>query len=429
MRRRDFLAGVGATALAGGLAGCSHGFSLGGADDDGITLRMTMWTSDPKQLALFKRVAKEFVATNRSVSNVEFESLTLEQLDMVLTTGITADDAPDLTWLPVESSLEYIEADALLDAAPVLTSTAGYDYDDLVPKLQEPWRVGEAQYGVPFSTGPLIMYFNKDLYARAGVRSPKDLVADGEWTWESFRETSKQLTDETGLPGYVVNDFDFSNWTRLLPLLNAYGASPWNKDATECTVDSPEMRQALGLFNGMVFEDRSSPVPDQQVDFWGGQAGATSAFLGSSTLLEGAPFDWDIVPTPGGPAGDVQALGQSAIVALSAGKNHEAALAFLAHLTKAENAARLSRFFPPARASLLNAEVLARSSGLLTEQQLGTIVDSITSNARIFPVAPNAASVANALDSALDEFVYAPDVDLDQALPKVCNAVEPVLSA
>src|SRR5690625_5160933 len=48
-------------------------------------------------------------------------------------------------------------------------------------------------------------------------------------------------------------------------------------------------------------------------------------------------FDWDIVRTPGGPAGDVQAVGQSAIVALTAGEHHEAALDFLAYLTNREN--------------------------------------------------------------------------------------------
>lgn len=427
MRRRSFLAGLGASALTGSLAGCSSGFSRDSQGDG--TLRMTMWTSDPEQLALFKTIASEFMATNTTVTDIRFESLTLDQLDMVLTSGITADSAPDLSWLPVESSLEYIEAGALLDVEPVLTTTDGYDYDDLVPRLQEPWRVDNAQYGVPFSTGPLIMYFNKDLYDEAGVRSPAELLADNDWTWESFRRTSKELKDATGVPGYVVNDFEFRNWTRLLPLLYAYGASPWSTDATRCTVDSPEMRAALGVFNGMVFDDHSSPVPGQQVDFWGGQAGATSAFLGSSILLESATFDWDIVPTPRGPAGDGQALGQAAIVALTAGKNHQAALEFLAYLTKAENARRISRFFPPARKSLLNPEILAKSSGILTKQQLEPLVDSISKRARIFPVAANAASVANALDSALDEFVYVPGVDLDEALPKVCHAIEPVLSA
>ncbi|WP_152354700.1 ABC transporter substrate-binding protein [Brachybacterium subflavum] len=429
MRRRRFLTGLGGTALAAGFAGCAPGFTRTTPTEGGIALRMTMWSSNPDQLALFDEIADAFIAEHDEVTSIDFESLALDQLDMVLTTGMTAGDPPDLTWLPVESSLEYIDAGALLDAAPVLSSTPGYDVDDLVPALQERWRRGDAQYGVPFSTGPLIMYFNKDLYAKAGVRSPAELLAEDQWTWEAFRETSRQLTEATGMPGYVLNDFDFQNWTRLLPIMDAYDASPWDSDATRCTADSPEMREAMTLFHDMVFEDGSSPIPGQQADFWGGQAGATTAFLGSSSLLEDASFEWDVVRTPGGPAGDTQSIGQSSIVALSAGRNTEAALEFLAFLTNTENAKKISQFFPPARESLLNAEVLAESSGLLTAEDLEPIVESITTKGRLFPVASNGARVANALDSSLDEFVYKQDVDLAEALPKVCTAIEPVLSA
>ena len=429
MRRRTFLTGAGLAGVTAGSTGCLPGFSRTRPGSEGITLRMTMWSSNPDHLALFQEIADDFLAEHEEVSGIEFESLGLDQLDMVLTTGMTAGDPPDLTWLPVESSLEYIDAGALLDVAPTLAATPDYDVDDLVPELQERWQVGEAQYGVPFSTGPLIMYFNRTLYSEAGVVSPADLLAAGDWTWESFRETSRQLTEATGLPGYVVNDFDFQNWTRLLPLMEAYGASPWDEDSARCTADAPEMAEALGLFHAMVFEDGSSPVPGRQVDFFGGQAGSTTAFLGSSTLLDGAGFEWDVLPTPGGPAGDIQSVGQSAIVALSAGRQQEAALAFLAHLTGRANAEKISRFFPPSRASLLSAEVLAQSSGLLSAEQLEPVVEAISGSGHIFPVAPNGARVANALDSSLDEFVYTPEADLDEALPRVCSAIDPVISA
>src|SRR5699024_3304781 len=151
----------------------------------GINLRIARRSSSPDHLALFEEIADAFLAEHEEISGVEFESLSLDQLDMVLTTGMTAGDPPDLTWLPVGSSLEYIDAGALLDLAPTLAATPDYDAGDLVPELQERWRVGEAQYGVPFSTGPLIMYFNKTLYAEAGVASPADLLADDDWTWEA----------------------------------------------------------------------------------------------------------------------------------------------------------------------------------------------------------------------------------------------------
>src|SRR5690625_6885230 len=121
MQRPSSLASLGAAALAPGPAGCLPGFTRDRPDDGGITLRMTMWSSSPEHLALFDEIAEEFMAENGAVTNIEFESLTLDQLDMVLTTGMTAGDAPDLTWLPVESSLEYIDAGALLDARPTLS--------------------------------------------------------------------------------------------------------------------------------------------------------------------------------------------------------------------------------------------------------------------------------------------------------------------
>lgn len=392
-----------------------------------VHLRMTMWTSNPDQLALFQSIADDFMAQYPAVTDIAFESLTLDQLDTVLTTGIQAGSPPDLSWLPVESSLEYLQAGALVDLAPTLRAAEGYDFDDLVPGLQERWRAGDAQYGVPFSTGPLVTYYNKDLYAQAGVKSPEDLIAEGSWTWEAFRETSKQVTDAVGVPGYVVNDFDYKNWTRLLPILFAYGAAPWDAEATTCTADAPEFVEAVSLFHGMVFEDGSSPVPGQQADFWGGQAAATTAFLSSNALLADATFEWGLVPTPAGPAGDVQALGQAAIVVLAAGENQREATDFLAYLTNAENATKLAQFWPPARASLLEPDVLVGSSTILTEELVEPIVEASKTTGTIFPVAVDNSAVANALNGALDEFVWAPGVDLEEALGQVCGAIQPLL--
>lgn len=142
MRRSTFLTGLGVTALTAGLAACSGNGPASDQASGDITLRMTMWTSNPDHIALFEEIAEEFMAQEPSVTDIQFESLTLDQLDTVLTTGVTSGDAPDLTWLPVESSREYIEAGALLDVAPTLTSTEGYNYDDLVPALQERWQEG-----------------------------------------------------------------------------------------------------------------------------------------------------------------------------------------------------------------------------------------------------------------------------------------------
>lgn len=396
-----------------------------GADD--LVLRMTIWSANPDHVKLFEDAGDAFAEQSPRVSDVKIESFNLADLDTLFTTQIAAGDPPDVSWLPVESSLQYIQAGALVDLTKTIDATDGFDFDDFIPSLLERWTDGDAVYGIPFSTGPLVMYYNKDLYAQAGVKDPSQLMAEGDWTWDAFRETSKQLHDALGVPGYVLNDFDFKNWTRLLPYMNAYGASPWNADATSCTMDSPEMVDAMSVFHGMTFDDGSMPVPGQQVDFWGGQVGATSAFLGSSGNLADAGFEWGIVPTPAGPAGAVVSTGQASIVALAAGKHTKEAAEFVTFLGSKAEMEKYSGYFPPIRESVLTPEILTENSKVLTPELVQPIIDGIKKNGKVFPVTPNNSAVADALNSSLDEFLYQPGIDVGQALTNVCGDIAPLL--
>lgn len=420
------IASLAAVSLLFACSGSADPDESAGTGDD-VELRMTIWSATPEHVSTFEELGEEFAELSPRVSSVTIESFNLADLDTLFTTQIAAGDPPDVSWLPVESSLEYIRADALVDLRETIDATEGFDFPDFIPSLLEHWVDGDAVYGIPFSTGPLIMYYNQDLYDDAGVKDPAQLIDEGDWTWEAFRETSNELTEELGVPGYVLNDFDFQNWTRLLPYMSAYGASPWNEDASSCSMDSPEMVDAMSVFHGMTFEDRSMPVPGQQVDFWGGQVGATSAFLGASGNLADADFEWGIAPTPAGPAGAVVATGQASIVALAAGNNTVEAAEFVAFLGAREAMEQYSGYFPPVRESVLTPEILTQNSEVLTPEIVQPVIDGIKENGEVFPVAENDAAVADALNSSLDEYLYQPGADVSQALDGVCADVEPLL--
>ena len=63
-----------------------------------------------------------------------------------------------------------------------------YDPDDIDAGALSLWRDGDDIYAVPFSTSPFIMIYNKDLFEQAGLKDPNEYVAEGTWTWETFRE-------------------------------------------------------------------------------------------------------------------------------------------------------------------------------------------------------------------------------------------------
>jgi len=419
------VAAVAAASMVVACSAASPDADTSGADD--VALRMTIWSANPDHVAAFQTLGDKFAEQSPRVKSVKIESFNLAELDTLVTTQIAAGDAPDVSWLPVESSAEYIKAGALVDLRQTIEATDGFDFDDFIPSLLERWEVGDAVYGIPFSTGPLIMYYNKDLYKQAGVKDPGQLIAEDDWTWDSFRQTSKELKTALGIPGYALNDFDFKNWTRLLPYLNAYGASPWSDDATKCTIDAPEAVDALSVFHGMTFDDGSMPVPGQQVDFWGGGVAATSAFLGSAANLGDVTFEWGIAPTPAGPAGNVVATGQASIVAFAAGNHTEEAAELVAFLGSKDAMAEYSGFFPPIRESVLTPEVLTQNSDVLTPDAVVPIIEGVKENGKVFPVTESNAVVADALNSSLDEFFYQPGVDVKQALTSVCKNVGSLL--
>src|SRR5699024_1165600 len=349
-------ASLATVSLVAACMGTSDGDTTEESTGDDVELRMTIWSASPDHVEMFQSLGDEFAEASPRVSSVTIESFNLADLDTLFTTQIAAGDPPDVSWLPVESSREYVSAGALVDLREAIDATPDLDFDDFVPSLLENWVDGEAVYGIPLSTGPLIRYFNKGLYAEAGGKDPAQLIAEGNWTWDACRETSQQLSDELGLPGYALNDFDLQSWTRLLPYMEAYGASPWNDDATACTMDSPEMVDAMSKFHGMPFDDGTMPVPGRQVDFWGGEVGAASAFLGSSGNLSEVEFEWGIAPTPGGPAGDVVATGQASIVALSAGNHTTESAEFVTFLATKDALAEFCGAFSSSRDSSMGTE-------------------------------------------------------------------------
>jgi multiple sugar transport system substrate-binding protein len=52
--------------------------------------------------------------------------------------------------------------------------------------------------GIPFRGAGYYLYYNKKIFAQAGVPTPDVYVQKGEWTWEKFYEVAKKLSSGDG---------------------------------------------------------------------------------------------------------------------------------------------------------------------------------------------------------------------------------------
>lgn len=418
-----------ATACAPGSGGDTAADDEGNSSSggDSSTLRVTVWTGNDEHLALFDEIADSFVADHDTVEEVTFEVLPFDNYTDALTVQLAGGNPPDLGWILERNAPGFVEAGVLTDLSPALQDDPDYGYDDLVDAATELWRDGEALYAYPFSTSPFAMFYNADMFADAGLDTPDELLANGEWTWDAVHEAAATIVnDGVADHGFVVRDFNYTLWSNLSTVWRGFGAQAWSDDGTQCGFTEPAMVEAMTFFHDAVFTDQAHPGPGQSADFFAGDAAMSVTQISRASLLEDDGFEWGVVPLPAGPAGDAQVVGQAGIAAFAASQNREAAIEFLAHMTNEENSRKLAQFFPPPRESLLQADVLAETNPRLTPEQLESVVVEGIATGETIPTHASFSQLDEAIRAELDG-LWAEDADIEAALGQVCDVAQPLL--
>lgn len=420
------------------LAGCGGGDSSGDTDDpatgsgsdndaaDPVDLRMTVWTADETQLALFDEIGAAYVEAHPDrVSSVTFETLPFENYTTALTTQVAGGNPPDLAWIFESGAPEFVASGALQPLSQTLSETEGYDFEDLNDSALALWQSDDELYAYPFSTSPFAVFVNDDLIAAAGQPTGRELVDSGDWTWDRVQEVGSAVNRETGQAGVVIRDFEYSVWENLATVWASYGAAAWSADFTTCELDSPEMIEAMTWFHDSAFDTGAVPGPGTTADFFAGEAAMTVTQISRASLLDDS-FAWDVLPLPAGPAGEVGVIGQAGIGVFANAANPGVAADFLAFFSNPENSSALAAYFPPPRDSLLTAEVLKEANPLLSAEQLEEVVVQPIDGAVTKPAHPNFAQLQQAVRAELDQ-LWVAEADVAGVLTDTCRAIQPLL--
>ena len=168
-----------------------------------VEIKIATWTSNPDQIALLNSFVEEFAAKEGIEISAEFESIEFGEYNTRLSLELQGTEAPDVFWVLETSAPAFIQSGLLAELDAEL---AEYNPDDFFPKAMELWQKDGKTYAVPFSTSPFFILYNADLFAAAGIETPEELVAEGNWNWDTFREASKAIKDATGVWGYQTVD-------------------------------------------------------------------------------------------------------------------------------------------------------------------------------------------------------------------------------
>jgi multiple sugar transport system substrate-binding protein len=395
------------------------------AQDEDIVLRFTVWVGGPF-LEMFEEFAADYTEQNPNVT-VVFEVIPFDVYSTGVVTQVAGSDPPDIGWVVEVDALQWANAGILADMGPTLDSDPDYNLDDFAEGPMELWTDGDAIYGIPFSTAPFFLVFNRDLFEEAGLETP-DLLADrGEWTYEAFRDAARAIVEASPFAyGYmpVYNSLQEGPMGTITPPVRAFGGEFWNEDGTECLMNSEEAVAGLQLLQDMMLVDESMVPLGEEANFALGDIGMTITQLGVLPDYEGV--NYGIAPLPSGPAGGADIVGQAAISVYEASTNQEAAIDFVRFITTEEYVTRMAEFFPPARNSVLDSDILLQFYPDIDPDQLRAASIETIRTGRVIPSHLSFAEILQVMRAELDNVWSGSDIQ--EAMDSVCENIEPFLN-
>ena len=218
---------------------------LAAQDDDELsgTIVIWGWTSAIRDVIEAAGIVEEFQALHPNV-NIEITYYAPGDVYTNFPLALTAGTgACDVCLIESSNLARFVHMGGLLDLTEQLEP-----YFDVMNAYR--WQDAEMDgryYAMPWDSGPVVMYYRRDVFEQAGLPSEPEEVDALVATWDDYYATCEIITAETGLPCFAHNRAN--NYGRLYEMaLWSRGLGYFDAETGELTVDSPENIETLEMF-------------------------------------------------------------------------------------------------------------------------------------------------------------------------------------
>lgn len=266
--------------------------------------------TDPSQIAVHEELQNEFNNTIGKEKGIELEFLTVPYADAAtkFTTLVAAGMAPDICGpVGVMGVSQFI--DEWIDITPYLErdniDLSMYD-EQLVESNRYNFDGAEKLVGLPIGYYPSALFYNEDIYDRAGLEYPPTEWGTEEWTYDKLYEQARIMTIDQW--GSTPNDEDFDMDNVVQYGYDGTDWSPWRAwvgkffdengksvalgmtdDYKTATMNSPEWIHAFEELERMIYVEKVRPRSDAAA---GASLFGDADPLGSNRLGVWETFSW-----------------------------------------------------------------------------------------------------------------------------------------
>ena len=268
-------------------------------------------------------------AASDARATVKVETVPYADYFTKLQTAVAGGTAADAFELDYQNFITYADNGSL-------AALDGVDGATYKSSLLDSFQSDGKQLGLPESFSDVVMFYNKDLFKKAGVALPT-----ADWTWKDEQSAAQKLTNAGDK---VWGDYQPISYNEFYKAVNQAGGSFLSADGKSVAFDSAAGVAAADWLVGksgktMPTEAQGAGTPDFDTNlFKSGKLAMWHTGIWMFGALADVPFDWDVAVEPG----DTQkasAMFANGVGVNAASKNKEAAQKWLEYLTGSKTAA------------------------------------------------------------------------------------------
>lgn len=307
------------------MTGCGSAAKSDASSNEKVTIKYSNFTSNGGNEKNLDTIVQAFEKANPNIT-VQVTTLPYKDYATALQTDLAAGTQADTFDIEYANLSSYVANGAV---APL----DGVDASKYKESLLKSYQSDGKQYALPSSFSNVVLYYNKDLFDKAGVQYPT-----ASWTWADETAAAKKITDSGA---GVYGDFQNVSFYEFYKTLEQTGGKFLNDDGKSVAFNSPEGVKAAEWLAGKSGTTMPTPAqgagtPDFDTKlFKDGKLGMLHSGIWVASSFADAPQNWDIVVEPG----DTQkanALFSNAIAVSANTKNQAAAQKWAEFMTSSE---------------------------------------------------------------------------------------------
>jgi len=218
-----------------------------------------------------------------------------------LKTMLVAGTSPDVVVLYDPLFRVFSTKEVFLELDSFINKDSTFNQDDFYPRAYKFCQYQGKQLAIPRGQNTYILYYNKDLFDKAGLKYPDDT-----WDWNVFLSACRKLTKDTNGDGRP-DQYGFRYGADPSAFIWQNGGDYFNPEKTKCTLDKPEVIESLQFISDLINKYKIAPQASQMKDqdvFQAFMSGQVAMIYGgrfySRVFQDIKGFKWDVAPPPHG---------------------------------------------------------------------------------------------------------------------------------